>query len=65
MQPGLESLQKICNRRLPVQGSIWQLILMVLSPDNGPMLLLKTPCHLYFLPPVERTNVGLPHPVGK
>ena len=61
MQPGLESLQNICNCRLPVQGSISQLFLMVLSPVNGQMLLLKKPCHSYFLPLVERTKVGLPH----
>ena len=29
------------------------------------MLLLEKPSHPYFLPLVERTKVGLPHPFGK
>ena len=29
------------------------------------MLLLEKPCPLYFLPLVECTKVGLPHPFGK
>jgi hypothetical protein len=38
---------------------------MVLSWDNGLMLLLYKPRHPYFLPLVEGTKVGLPHPFGK
>jgi len=64
-QPGLESLQKINNRRLPMQGSLSTLCQTVLSQDNGPMLLLETPSHPYFLPLVECSKVGLPHPCGK
>jgi hypothetical protein len=64
-QPGLESLQKIDNRCLPVHGSIAPLFETVLSPDNRPMLLPKNPSHPDFLPLVERTKVGLPHSFGK
>jgi len=64
-QTVLKSLQKICNRHLPVQGAISQLFQMVLSQDNGPMHLLQKPSHPSFLPLVEGTNVGLPHPLGK
>jgi len=64
-QPGLESFQKICNCHLPVQGSISQLFQTVLSWDNGPMLLLEIPSHPFFLPVVEGTKVGLPHPTAK
>ena len=64
-QPGLESLQTVCIRRLPVQGSISQLVQTVLSRDNGPMLFLEEPSHQYFLPLVEHTKVGLPHPFCK
>jgi hypothetical protein len=38
---------------------------IVLPPDNRPMLLLQRPCHPYFLPLVECTLLGLPHPFGK
>jgi len=38
---------------------------MALSPDNGPMLPLEKPSHPYFLPLVECTKVGLPHPFDK
>jgi len=54
-QRRLASLQKICNNCLPVQGSFSQRFQTVPSPDNRPMLSLKKPCHLYFLPLVERT----------
>jgi len=64
-QPDLECLQKMCNCRLPVQGFISNLLEAVLPPDYGPMLLLQEPSHPYFLPLVERTIVGLPHPFGK
>jgi len=64
-QPGLKSLQKICNRHLPAQGSISQLFQTVLSWDNRPMPLLEKPSHPYFLPLVEGTKVGLPHHFGK
>jgi len=40
-------------------------ITSVLPPDNGPMLLLEKPRLPYFLPLVEHTIVGLPHPFGK
>jgi len=64
-QPGLEFLQSICDLRLPVQGSSPQLFQSVLPPDYGPMLFLEAPSHPYFLPLVENTIVGLPHPFGK
>ena len=64
-QPGFESLQKICNRRLPVQGSIPQLDQTVLCRDNGPNLFLEKPSHPSFLPLVEHTKVRLPHSIGK
>ena len=64
-QPGFECLQKICNQHLPAQGSIANLFQSVLPPDYGKMLFLKEPSHPYFLPLVERTIVGLPHPFGK
>jgi len=64
-QPGLESLHTISNCRLPVKGSNSQLFQMVLSRDNGPMLLLHKPSQPYFLPLVECTKVGLPNPLGK
>ena len=64
-QPCLETLQKICSGRLLVHGSISHLFRTVLSPDNGPMLLLQKPSHPYFLPVVEGTKVGLPHHFGK
>jgi hypothetical protein len=38
---------------------------MILSPDNGPMHLFKKPSHPFFVPVVEHTKVGLPHPFGK
>ena len=38
---------------------------MVLSRDPGLMLLLLKPSHPSFLPLVECTKVGLPHPFGK
>jgi len=60
-----KSPKKICNRHLPAQGSISLLFQTVLSRNNGPMLLLEKPSHPYFLPIVECTNVGLPHPFGK
>jgi len=59
-QACLKCHQKICNRRLPVQGSISQLFQTVLSPDNGLMLLLQKPNHLHFLPLVEGTKLGCP-----
>jgi len=64
-QPDLEYLQKICNRRLPVQGSISNLFQAVLPPDYGSMILPQEPSHSYLLPLVERTAVGLPNPFGK
>ena len=64
-QPGLETLQNICNCHLRVQGSISPLFQMGLSPDNGPMLLVQKSSQPYFLPLVECTKVGLPHPCGK
>jgi hypothetical protein len=64
-QPLLESLQKICNRYLPVQGSISLLFQTVLSHDSGPIVLLEKPSHPYFLPLVECTKVWLPDPFGK
>ena len=64
-QPGFKSLQRICNRHLPAEGSSWQLFQTVLSGDNRPMLLLARPSCPYFLPLVEGTKVGLPHPFGK
>ena len=50
----------MCNRCLLVRGSISQLFQMVLSRDNGLILLLQKRCHPHFLPLVERTKVGLP-----
>jgi len=64
-QRGLESLQNIYNRHFPVPRSISQPFQMVLSLDNGQMLFLQKPSHPYFLPLVEGTKVGLPHPFGK
>jgi len=64
-QPGLECLQKTCNRHLPVQGSISNIFHAVLSPDYRPMLLLQEASDTYFLPLVERTIVGLPHSFAK
>jgi len=64
-QPVFKGHQKISNHRLTMQGSIWQLFPTVLSPDNGPMLPLQEPSQPYFLPLVEDTEVGLPHPLGK
>jgi len=64
-QPVLESLQKICNVRLPVQGSLWQLFETVLSWDTGLMLLFWKHSHPYYLPLVERNKVGLAHPFAK
>ena len=64
-RPGLDSLQKICNCCLPVQGSMLKLFQMVLSPDNGPMHLLQKPSHLYCLSLVVGTIVGLPQAFGK
>ena len=58
-------LQKICNRRLPVQGSISQPFRTVLSRDNGLMLPLQRPSYPSFLQLVEGTEVRLPHPCGK
>jgi len=65
LQPVRECHQKICDRRLPVQGSISNAFQLVLPPDNGPMPLLEKFRHPYFLPLVECTVVGLPHPSGK
>ena len=48
-----------------MKGSISKLFPMVLPLDTGPMLSLKKPSNPYFLPPVEHTIVGLPHPFGK
>ena len=64
-QPVLKWHQNICNHRLPVQGSFLNLFQMVLPLHNGPMLLLQPPSHPSFLPLVEHTVVGLPHPFGK
>ena len=64
-EPVFKSHQKICNHCLPVQGSISKLFQMVLSPDNGPILLLQQPSYSYFLSLVKCTKVGLPHPFGK
>jgi len=64
-QPGLECWQNICHRHLPVQGSIMTLFQSVLPPDNGRMLLVEKPHHPYFVPLVECTKVGLPHPFRK
>jgi len=64
-QPGVKSLQKIWNHHLPAQGPISQLFQTVLSKNNRPMVLLETPSHPYFLPPVAGTKVWLPHPFGK
>jgi len=63
-QPGLQSLRNICNSRLPVQGSISQLFLMVLSPDRWPTLLLQKPSYPYFHPLVDGTNIEMPHPLA-
>ena len=64
-QPVLECRQTNYIRHLSAQGSIWNLIQMVLPPDNGPMLLLEIPRHPFFLPLVECTVVGLAHHFGK
>lgn len=64
-QPPLDRVQKINNRRLPVQGFKSELNRSVRPLDNGLMLDLAIPHHPYILPPVECTAVGLPHPVGK
>jgi hypothetical protein len=61
----LESLQKICNHRLPVHGSIRQLCQRVLFTENGPMLLFKRRSHPYCLPLVESSKVEQPYPFGK
>jgi hypothetical protein len=63
-QPGLEIVQTLYNRHHPAQGSILQLFKIVLSPVNGPMLLLQKPCHPFILALVEDTNIELPHPFG-
>ena len=63
--PVLECRQKICDRRLPAQGSISSWFQSVLPRDDGPMLLLKKALHPYLLPLVECTLIGLPHPFGK
>jgi hypothetical protein len=63
-QPLLDSLQTVCNRRLPMQGSTSLLFQMVLSQNYAPMLLVEKSSHPYYLPPVECTKVGLPHPFG-
>jgi hypothetical protein len=34
-------------------------------PGNEPMLLLENPSHPHFIPLVECSKVGLPHPFGK
>jgi len=64
-QPVLKCRQKISDRHLPVLVSILNFFQSVLPLDNGPMHPLKKPRHPYFLPLVECTKVGLPHPVGK
>jgi len=64
-QPVLECGERICDCRHPVQGSILNLFQSVQPADNGPMLLVENPRHPYFLPLVECTVVGLPHPFGK
>ena len=64
-QAVLNCQQKICTRRLPVQGSISPLLQMVLSPDNGLMLRLQIHSHPYFLALVKRTKVGLLLPFAK
>jgi len=48
-----------------MQGSLWSLVPTVLPPDNGLILLVHKPRNPYFLPLVESTVVGLPHPFGK
>jgi len=63
--PGIESLQKICNRHLLVQGSLSQPFQTVLSRNNRPILLLEKPSHPYFLALVECNKVGLPYPFAK
>jgi hypothetical protein len=64
-QSGPHSLQNIWNHCLPVLGSLSKHCQMVLSTDNGPILLLKKPSHPYLLSQVDSTNVELPHPFGK
>jgi len=64
-QPVLQCLQKICNHHLPVQGSISHMFQTVVSPDNGPMLLLQNRSHPCFSPLVDDTKVGVADPVGK
>jgi len=64
-QPVLKCHKHICDRRLLVQRSITNLFQTVPPPDNGLMLLPQKPHHSYFLPLVECTVVGLPHPFGK
>ena len=61
----LESFRRICNCHLPVQLSISLLFQTVLSRDSGLKLFLEKPSHPYFLPLVECTKVGMPHPFGK
>jgi len=56
---------KTSKHCLPDQGSISKLFQTFLSPENGPMLLLQKPSYPYFLPLVEGTKFGLPHPFGK
>jgi len=50
---------------LPVFWDFPNLNQMILPLTNGRMLLLQKPSHPYFLPLVERTEVGLLHPFGK
>ena len=62
--PVFKCPQKICNRCLPVPGSISPLFQLVWCLDNGPILLLQRPSFLYFLPLVERSEDGLHHPLA-
>ena len=57
--------KKICNRHLPVQGSICMLFQSVPPQDNGLMLFLEKPSHTSIFPLVAHTIVGLPNPFGQ
>ena len=59
-QPLFESLQKICNCRLPMQGSISLLFQTVFSRDIGPMLLLENPATHTFSHLFNALKLGCP-----
>lgn len=65
LRPVVRSHYTSSIHSLSVFESMPHYIQTVLSPDNGPMLLLHTLSRPYFLPLVECTKVGLTHSFGK